>query len=69
MSRFGFSRENIKLLLDSDATRKNILEALRDMVARSKSGDLIVFQNSSARFVRYGHDWRRGDLRRDPVPL
>lgn len=47
MSRFGFSRENIKLLLDSDATRKNILEALRDMVAHSKSGDLIVFQNSS----------------------
>ena len=47
MSRFGFSRENIKLLLDSDATRKNILEALRDMIARSKSGDLIVFQNSS----------------------
>ena len=42
ISRFGFSRENIKLLLDSDATRKNILEALRDMIARSKSGDLIA---------------------------
>jgi hypothetical protein len=46
-ARFGFSREDIKLLLDSEATRKNILEALRDLVARSKSGDLIVFQNSS----------------------
>jgi metacaspase-1 len=46
-SRFGFSRENIKLLLDSEATRKNILGALRDLVTRSKPGDLIVFQNSS----------------------
>jgi hypothetical protein len=46
-ARFGFPREDIKLLLDSDATRKNILQALRDLVARSKPGDLIVFQNSS----------------------
>jgi metacaspase-1 len=47
LSRFGFSRENIKLLIDSEATRKHILEALRDSVARSSSGDLIVFHNSS----------------------
>ena len=46
-SRFGFSREDIKLLIDSEATKKNMLEALRDLAARSKSGDLIVFQNSS----------------------
>ncbi len=46
-SRFGFAQEDIKMLLDSEATKKNMLETLRDLAARSKSGDLIVFQNSS----------------------
>lgn len=46
-SRFGFPREDVKLLLDAEASKKNMLQALRDLVTGSKSGDLIVFHNSS----------------------
>lgn len=35
------------VLLDADATRANIAEALRELVAKARFGDRIVFTNSS----------------------
>jgi hypothetical protein len=44
---FNFSASDIKLLLDSQATKKNTLNALKDLFTNAKSGDVLVFTNSS----------------------
>jgi hypothetical protein len=45
----GFSRRNITVLADADATKANVMGALTDMVAKVKAGrlDHIVFSFSS----------------------
>jgi hypothetical protein len=40
---YGFSRENIRLILDDRATKANILERLDWLVRDSKPGDILVF--------------------------
>jgi endonuclease G len=47
LNHYDFEREDVKLLLDSDATKENILGSLKEMVANSADGDIIVFTNSS----------------------
>ena len=42
-TRFGFAEENVRLLLNADATRKGILQALRDLIDASGPGDTVVF--------------------------
>ena len=44
---FGFAATDVKLLLDKDATRNNILNSLEDLLAEAKPGDTLVFTNSS----------------------
>lgn len=46
-SRFDFKQADIKILLDADATKAKMLAALKDLVTKSKAGDLLVFHNSS----------------------
>ena len=41
--KFGFSEDHIHALLDDNATKKNVSDALNDVLARSKPGDAVVF--------------------------
>lgn len=45
--RFGFPKSDIKILLDSEATKKNIMNRLKSLLTGAKSGDVLVFTNSS----------------------
>lgn len=38
---------NVKQLLDADATKANILAGLKDLLAKSADGDVLVFTNAS----------------------
>jgi LysM repeat protein len=42
----GYSDTNIKTILDAEATSKNILESLTNLLTTSVSGDLLFFQYS-----------------------
>lgn len=44
---FGFPRSNVTILTDADATRKRILDGLKSLLAGARSGDVLVFTNSS----------------------
>jgi len=44
---FNFSSGDIKILLDSQATKKNTLDALKNLLAGAKAGDHLVYTNSS----------------------
>lgn len=39
----GFKAEHIKSLMDEEATRRNILDALQDYVTQVRAGDLLIF--------------------------
>jgi metacaspase-1 len=47
VDHYGFDRNDVTLLLDSQATKKNILAALDKLVNGAQPGDLLVFTNSS----------------------
>jgi hypothetical protein len=47
VGHYGFARTDVKLMLDSEATKANIMAALKNLLKGSKSGDLLVFTNSS----------------------
>ena len=47
IEHYGFPQENVKLLLDADATKANILANLQSLVDGAKTGDMLVFTNSS----------------------
>jgi len=44
---FAFSSSDVKLILDSEATKKNIVDAFKNLLAGAQSGDTLVFTNSS----------------------
>lgn len=44
---FSFSAADIKILLDSQATKKNVMESLKNLLAGAKAGDHLVYTNSS----------------------
>ena len=46
-NKFGFASSDVKVLLDAEATKANIMAALTGLVTGAKSGDLLVFTNSS----------------------
>jgi hypothetical protein len=46
-SVFGFPREDVKVLLDSQATKANTMAALKDLLAGASAGDILAFTNSS----------------------
>ncbi len=47
INKFGFPGSDVKLMLDAQATKASILEALKSMITGVKSGDILVFTNSS----------------------
>lgn len=47
VKKFGFASGDVKIVLDGKATKKNVIAALKDLVAGAKSGDHLVFTNSS----------------------
>ncbi len=47
VDHFGFARTDVRMMLDSEATKANIMTALTELVTRAKSGDVLVFTNSS----------------------
>ena len=44
---YGFAAADVRLLLDEQATRREILGALDVLLAGARAGDLLVFTNSS----------------------
>jgi hypothetical protein len=47
VNHFDFPRTNIKMLLDADATKKNMIEGVENLIAGATAGDVLVFTNSS----------------------
>jgi hypothetical protein len=46
-AHYDFSSSDVKLLLDSQATKANTMEGLKALLAGAKTGDVLVFSNSS----------------------
>ena len=47
INKFDFPGAEVKLLLDAEATKANILTGLKHLLAGAKPGDLLVFTNAS----------------------
>jgi metacaspase-1 len=45
--QFDFATTDIKIILDRDATKRNTIRALKDLLAGAQTGDTLVFANSS----------------------
>jgi hypothetical protein len=46
-SHYGFSSSDVRVITDTEATKRNVISALKDLVTGAQPGDVIVFQNSS----------------------
>jgi metacaspase-1 len=44
---FDFPQADVKLLLDAEATKSNIVAHIKDLLAGARPGDILVFTNSS----------------------
>ncbi len=47
VDHYGFARADVKLMLDAEATKANVMTYLTGLVTGAKSGDVLVFTNSS----------------------
>jgi metacaspase-1 len=47
MSHYDFPRADVKLITDAEATKTNTLAGIKNLLAGAKSGDVLVFTNSS----------------------
>jgi len=47
INHFDFPRSDVKFIFDSDATKNNIIKALKRILAKAQAGDVLVFTNSS----------------------
>lgn len=47
VEHYDFPKANVNLLLDSRATKANVMAGIKKLLARAKSGDVLVFTNSS----------------------
>ena len=47
VSHYDFPRADVKLITDSQATKSNMIAGLKNLLAGAKSGDVLVFTNSS----------------------
>lgn len=47
VERYGFAARDVKLLLDAQATKTNIVAGLKSLLTAAKAGDILVFTNSS----------------------
>ena len=47
VEHFSFARGDVKLLLDREATKANMVAGIKRLLANAKAGDVLVFTNSS----------------------
>jgi hypothetical protein len=47
VDHYDFPKANVKLLLDSQATKAKVVAGIKSLLAKVKSGDVLVFTNSS----------------------
>jgi metacaspase-1 len=47
MSHYDFPRADVKLITDVEATKANMIAGIKGLLAGAKSGDVLVFTNSS----------------------
>jgi len=47
MSHYDFPRTDVKLITDDEATKAHMLAGMKDLLVGAKSGDVLVFTNSS----------------------
>lgn len=47
LSHYDFPRSNIKIITDSEATKRNIINGVKDLIKSASSGDVLVFVNAS----------------------
>lgn len=46
-SHYDFPRSDVRLMLDAEAAKSNVIAALKDLLAGATAGDVLVFTNSS----------------------
>lgn len=47
IKNFNFANTDVKILLDSQATKQNVMDALKNLLTGASKGDTLVFTNSS----------------------
>lgn len=47
VDHYDFAQSDVRLILDAEATKANMMRGLKDLLAGAKAGDLLVFTNSS----------------------
>lgn len=47
IDQYGFAKNSVMVLTDAQATKANIMAGIKKLLAGAKSGDVLVFQNSS----------------------
>jgi hypothetical protein len=47
IDQYGFAKNGVMVLTDAQATKANIMAGIKKLLAGAKSGDVLVFQNSS----------------------
>lgn len=47
IKHYDFPGKNVKILTDSQATKNNIMDGVKGLLADAKAGDVLVFTNSS----------------------
>lgn len=47
IDHFDFPSTDVKIITDQEATKANMIAGIKDLLAGSKSGDVLVFTNSS----------------------
>lgn len=46
-ANYGFAGSDVRVITDAEATKKTVVDALKDLLSGAQAGDVIVFQNSS----------------------
>jgi hypothetical protein len=46
-SQYGFASSDVRVITDAQATKANVVAALKDLLSGAQAGDVLVFQNSS----------------------
>lgn len=59
--KFGFKRKNIRLLADEEATQKNIINGLKQLVKNVVPGDTVFFHYSGHGSQVVAYDWTNND--------
>ncbi len=47
VTKYGFPGSDVRVINDTEATKANVMAALRDLLAGAREGDVLVFTNSS----------------------